>query len=168
MQKVAGEFAQSYNSRKNRSGAFWGERYHGTIVENGRHLWACLIYIDLNMVRAGVGAHPSDWKWTAWHELMGLRKRYRVIDFDQLLTLVDIRDMQQFRIEYKASIQVRIDQRSSKRNPKWTESFAVGSRPFITKITATVGGQIDSEYEKSKDDENSWILGRKSSVKLDF
>ena len=38
MQQTEGEFAQSYNRRKHRSGAFWSDRYHGTIIEEGRHL----------------------------------------------------------------------------------------------------------------------------------
>jgi REP element-mobilizing transposase RayT len=33
MQETEGEFAQSYNRRKARSGAFWGDRYHCTLEE---------------------------------------------------------------------------------------------------------------------------------------
>jgi len=42
-----------------RKGAFWEDRYHATAVEKERHLIRCMIYIDLNMVRAGVVDHPS-------------------------------------------------------------------------------------------------------------
>ena len=54
IQLAAGRCAQEYNIRKNRKGAYWEDRYHATAVESGRHLLHCLIYIDLNMVRAGV------------------------------------------------------------------------------------------------------------------
>ena len=54
MQKLEGEFAEYYNIRKRRSGAFWSGRYHATMVEGGKHLWNCMKYVDLNMVRAGV------------------------------------------------------------------------------------------------------------------
>ena len=37
MQQTEGEFAQSYNRRKGRSGAFWGDRYHCTLIEEGPH-----------------------------------------------------------------------------------------------------------------------------------
>jgi len=54
MQLIAGRTGQDYNRRKARRGAFWEDRYHATAVESGEHLARCLVYIDLNMVRAGV------------------------------------------------------------------------------------------------------------------
>ena len=73
MQSLEGDFAQFYNRRKGRQNAFWGDRYHATMIESGEHLWGCLLYIDLNMVRAGVVDHPKDWPWTGYQELMGHR-----------------------------------------------------------------------------------------------
>jgi REP element-mobilizing transposase RayT len=52
MQLIAGRTAQEYNQRKDRQGAFWEDRYHATAIEADEHLHRCLIYIDLNMVRA--------------------------------------------------------------------------------------------------------------------
>jgi putative transposase len=52
MQLIAGRTAQEYNERKGRQGAFWEDRYHATAIEADEHLHRCLIYIDLNMVRA--------------------------------------------------------------------------------------------------------------------
>jgi REP element-mobilizing transposase RayT len=53
MQLIAGRAAQDYNRRKARVGAFWEDRYHATAIESGAHLHRCVVYIDLNMVRAG-------------------------------------------------------------------------------------------------------------------
>jgi REP-associated tyrosine transposase len=58
MQLIAGRTAQEYNERKGRGGAFWEDRYHATAIEADEHLHRCLVYIDLNMVRAGVVNHP--------------------------------------------------------------------------------------------------------------
>jgi len=58
---VAGRTGQEYNQRKNRKGAYWKDRYHATAVESGDHLARCMVYIDINMVRAGVVDHPSQW-----------------------------------------------------------------------------------------------------------
>lgn len=60
MQLVAGRTAQEYNRRKKRSGAFWEDRYHATAIMEDKYLIQCLIYIELNMVRAGVVKHPSE------------------------------------------------------------------------------------------------------------
>jgi hypothetical protein len=43
-----------WNIRKQRKGASWEDRYHATAIEKNNHLERCLVYIDLNMVRAGV------------------------------------------------------------------------------------------------------------------
>ncbi|MBI3620994.1 MAG: transposase, partial [Nitrospirae bacterium] len=61
LQLVAGRTAQEFNQRKGRKGAFWEDRYHATAVETDGHLIRCLVYMDLNMVRAGVVAHPAEW-----------------------------------------------------------------------------------------------------------
>ena len=52
MQLIAGRTAQEYNQRKGRQGAFWEDRYHATAIETDAHLHRCLVYIDLNMIRA--------------------------------------------------------------------------------------------------------------------
>jgi putative transposase len=61
MQLIAGRTGPAYNQRKQRHGAFWGDGYHATAIEADEHLRRCLVYIDLNMVRAGVVTHPSEW-----------------------------------------------------------------------------------------------------------
>ena len=57
---VAGRSGQEYSQRKNRKGAFWEDRYHAMAVETERHFLQCLVYIELNMVRAGVVVHPIE------------------------------------------------------------------------------------------------------------
>lgn len=57
---IAGRAAQGYiDERKERHGAFWEGRYHATAAEAGEHLNRCLVYLDLNMIRAGVVSHPE-------------------------------------------------------------------------------------------------------------
>jgi putative transposase len=36
------------------------------------------------MVRCGAVGHPREWEWVGYHEIMGLRRRYRLIDLDRL------------------------------------------------------------------------------------
>ncbi len=77
MQLIEGRTAQAHNRRKGRKGAFWEDRYHATAIESGEHLWRCLVYVDLNMVRAGVVDHPCQWKWSGYHEIQKPKTRYR-------------------------------------------------------------------------------------------
>ena len=69
-------------------------------VDKGTHLARCMVYIDLNMVRAGVVKHPADWAWSGYGEIQSPPKRYRVIDqrslMELLLQLFIVTDIQQF------------------------------------------------------------------------
>jgi len=66
MQLIAGRTGQEFNQRKGRKGAYWEDRYHATAVETDEHLVQCLVYIDLNMVRAAVQKADCfrDERWT--------------------------------------------------------------------------------------------------------
>jgi REP element-mobilizing transposase RayT len=76
IQLIAGRTGREYNQRKKRRGAFWEDRYHATAIEKGDHLARCLVYIDLNMVRAGAVKHPSEWVYGGYNEIQGSKKRY--------------------------------------------------------------------------------------------
>ena len=80
MKLIAGRTAQEYNERKGRHGAFWEDRYHATAIEANEHLYRCLVYIDLNMVRAGVVNHLADWAHSGDREIREPPERYAVID----------------------------------------------------------------------------------------
>lgn len=139
MQRVQGQFAREYNRRKRRSGAYWGDRYHATLVDGKEHLFNCLRYIDLNMVRAGVVSHPDEWEWCGFHELIGRRRRYRLIDQPALLEALEWdADFNAWGRNYRAAIEERIQTGPLTREPEWTESLAVGSRAFISRIEMTL------------------------------
>jgi putative transposase len=88
MQLVAGRTGQEYNQRKGRKGAFWEDRYHATAVETNEHLMRCIVYMDLNMVRAGVVKHPGEWNECGFEEIMRPRERYTLTDCRRLMDLV--------------------------------------------------------------------------------
>ena len=81
---TAGCTGQSYNKRKNRKGSFWEDRYHATAVQHDQHLVQCMLYIDLNMVRAGVVDHPKEWPANGYNEIMQPKDRYSIIDYQSL------------------------------------------------------------------------------------
>ena len=69
IQLSAGRTAQQYNRRKSRKGAFWEDRDHAKAIQRDRHLVHCIVYMDLNMVRAGVVKHPSEWPHGGYGEI---------------------------------------------------------------------------------------------------
>ena len=139
MDLASGATARQYNRRKQRTGALWEGKYHATAVESGLHLWRCLRYVDLNMVRAGQVGHPLEWRWCGYDELIGMRQRYRILDTDALRRSLDGVAPESFREAYASAIDERIMSRTLARQTAWTESLAVGCRPFVERIVRETG-----------------------------
>lgn len=130
MQLIAGRVAQEYNNRKNRRGAFWEDRYFATAVATDRHLSLCIVYIDLNMVRAGVVDHPAQWRICGFNEIHSPRRRYRVIDMDALCELTGSSSADAFRLAHRAWVEQELARGKSVRQPEWSEAVAVGPDDF--------------------------------------
>lgn len=130
MQLIAGRVAQEFNHRKQRSGAFWEDRYFATAIATDRHLVRCLTYIDLNMVRAGVVDHPWQWKTSGYREIQSPRTRYRVIDMNALCDLTASASETSFRRRHRAWVDEELARGELSRRAEWTESVAVGPDHF--------------------------------------
>jgi putative transposase len=136
MQQLEGEFAEYYNLRKHRSGSFWGERFHCTMIDGGDHLWNCLRYIDLNMVRAGVVSHPSEWAWCGYQELVGERECFCVLNIERLIDILGLSDRESLAEIHRQRISQAIREGRLIREGIWTESIAVGSKVFLAEIAS--------------------------------
>jgi len=139
LQLIAGRTAQEFNQRKERNGAFWEDRYHATAIDHDEHLLRCLVYIDLNMVRAGVVRHPSEWDMNGYNEIQKPPMRYGVIDHQELQRLCGIPDPERFKEEYRQWIGAALSGGSIERESSWTESVAVGNRKFIEEVKVHLG-----------------------------
>ena len=109
--------------------------YHPTLIEPGHHLSRCLYYIDLNMVRAGVVKHPAGWKYSGYHELAGMRKKYRIINTDCLLECLGLLDKNRFYKWYNSTIDKEVEKNYHSRQPAWTEALAVGGKEWVENLS---------------------------------
>lgn len=73
MQAVGRSYVRYFNDAHGRSGTLWEGRYKSTLIETDRYLLACMAYIDLNPVRAGLVAQPQDYPWSSHHHYLGVR-----------------------------------------------------------------------------------------------
>lgn len=146
MQLIAGRTGQEYNQRKNRKGAFWEDRYHATAVQSNKHLIQCINYIDMNMVRAGVVGHPGKWGQSGYNEIQNPRKRYALINYDHLMKLLGIDDLNHLKAAHNQWVDVALKQ-SDKRDSKWTQSIAVGDKEFISKTKKSLGDKVNGRKE---------------------
>jgi putative transposase len=65
MKEVGQRYVQHVNRARGRTGTLWEGRFHSSIAASGRYVLACYRYIELNPVRAGIVADPSDYRWSS-------------------------------------------------------------------------------------------------------
>ena len=66
MMKTLGQrYVQYVNRAYRRSGTLWEGRYRSSPTQAESHLLACYRYIELNPVRAGMVAHPAEYRWSS-------------------------------------------------------------------------------------------------------
>lgn len=78
MQAVGRRYVRHFNDAHGRSGTLWEGRYKSTLIQAERYLLACMAYIDLNPVRAGLVAHARDYPWSSHGHYIG-QKTERLI-----------------------------------------------------------------------------------------
>ncbi len=139
LQLVAGRTGQEYNQRKNRGGAFWEDRYHATAIESGEHLLRCMVYVDLNMVRADAVHHPSEWIFSGYNEIQKPRRKCALIAYERLLELTGFDSYDKFRATYNAWIDESLGDGKNVRNSIWTQSIAVGGNEYIERTKEELG-----------------------------
>jgi putative transposase len=139
MQLVAGRSAQEYNQRKSRQGAFWEDRYHATAIETDAHLHRCVVYLDLNMVRAGVVKHPADWMHSGYREIQAPPQRYVIINLERLTSLCGFTEVAAFQRAHRQWVEEALAQGSTLRDDRWSASIAVGGLAFVDQVRSELG-----------------------------
>jgi putative transposase len=79
MQAVGRRYVRHFNTRQQRSGTLFEGRYRSTLIQAERYLLACMVYIDLNPVRAGMVSDPTQYAWSS-------HRHYAGIAHDRLVT----------------------------------------------------------------------------------
>lgn len=72
MKRLAGRQTRYRNRLETRSGTLWEGRYKSSPVDTEHYLLACIRYIELNPVRAGMVATPEAYPWSSCRSRLGL------------------------------------------------------------------------------------------------
>jgi len=134
-----GRIAQFHNHETGKSGSFWSNRFHSTLIQDGDHLGECLFYIDMNMVRAGAVKHPSEWDTCGYNEFYKQKHRFRIININRLLQVLDILDIETFRKWHTLTLNTIIEREASKHVELWTKAYAVGDEEWLKETLFTTG-----------------------------
>jgi len=78
MQAVGRRYVRYFNDLHHRSGTLWEGRYQSTLIQSESYLLACMTYMDLNPVRAGMVAQASDFVWSSHRHYSGLAQDRRL------------------------------------------------------------------------------------------
>lgn len=140
IQLLAGRTGQEYNQRKKRKGAFWEDRYHATAIQTGEHLLRCLLYVDMNMVRAGVVTHPSQWPHSGYIEIQHPRRKNILIDYEALGRLSGFNHFDEFQSAHRKWVESALVDNIMQRQERWTRSIANGSRSYVEAVKNQMGG----------------------------
>ncbi len=71
MQAVGRRYVRYFNQRQGRTGTLWEGRYKSTLIQAERYLVACMVYMDLNPVRAHMVPDPADYRWSSHAHYIG-------------------------------------------------------------------------------------------------
>lgn len=66
LQMLGRYYVQYFNYRYRRTGTLWEGRYKASLIDSDAYLLTCMRYIELNPVRAGMVAHPSEYPWSSY------------------------------------------------------------------------------------------------------
>lgn len=141
IKRLAGRQTRFVNRRENRTGTLWEGRYKSSPVSTDEYLLSCCRYVELNPVRAGIVADPSDYCWSSYAGKVGGRG-YDWIDHDPVyLGLGENADEREWR--YLQWTREVIDENETDlfRQSIQHGGLTGGSR-FVEEVAARVGKRI--------------------------
>lgn len=78
MQAVGRRYVRYFNALHHRTGTLWEGRYKSTLIQTDRYLLACMAYLDLNPVRAGMVGDPKQYAWSSHRHFIGQANDRRI------------------------------------------------------------------------------------------
>jgi len=82
MQSLGRRYVGWFNARHQRSGTLWEGRFRAGLIEGERHLLACMRYIELNPVRAGLCAEAGQWPWSSAAHHLGQERNALITEHE--------------------------------------------------------------------------------------
>lgn len=91
------------------------------------------------MVRAGVVRHPAAWPHGGYIEIQRPRERCGLIDLLELSALCGFARLEHFQAAHRDWVAHALAERAVRREPRWSEAVAVGSRAFVETVKENPG-----------------------------
>ena len=101
IQYVGRNYVSYVNAKYGKSGTLWEGRHKGSVINSENYLLACMRYIEMNPVRAGMVEHPMEYPWSSYSAnaagqtnfLIEPHIQYLVLDNDENTRLTAYREL---------------------------------------------------------------------------
>jgi len=141
MKALGQRYVQYFNRTYRRSGTLWEGRYRSCLTQAEDYLLACQRYIELNPVRAGMAAHPADYRWSSYRAnaqgeaeaLIRPHEVYQALGLDAAARQAAYREL--FRAELEPGL---VDQIRRATNG----NFALGGTRFGDEMSVLLGRRV--------------------------
>ena len=104
------------------------------------------------MVRCGVVSHPREWEWCGHGEIMGTRRRYRLLDLERLCWRLETDRIEEVTKILARTLEETIAREQLQREACWTESLAVGRPSFLERVKPLVLSRRETEIVEESPD----------------
>lgn len=138
MKALGQRYVQYVNRTYRRSGTLWEGRFRSCLTQDEIYLLSCQRYIELNPVRAGMVAHPAEYRWSSYRAnaqgevdaLVTPHPLYDALSLDAANRQAAYREL--FRHELEPGLVDEI-RRATNGN------FALGDERFAAQISSVLG-----------------------------
>jgi len=138
MQSLGRRYVQYINRAYKRSGSLWEGRYKSSAVQAETYLLACMRYIELNPVRAGMVTDPAHYRWSSYRH-NGLGQADERMASHPLYQSLG-RDAEERRASYRALFRSELDAEAiDDIRLALAQSQPLGDDRFAERICAKVG-----------------------------
>lgn len=138
MQAIGRRYVRWFNDRHARTGALFEGRYRSTLVEADRYFLACMRYIELNPVRAGIVQHPEQFPWSSFRHHAGVLADSAITDHALYWSLGNTpfeRQAAYMRLFEQEASTAELDRIRTATHGGW----ALGERGFAAEISRKTG-----------------------------
>ena len=92
MRNIQMVYAKWHNRRFGRRGSFWEGRFKSTLLIDWDAIQECLLYVELNPVRAGLTERPEQWSRSSAH-LRDLKEDHWLLSLEEIFPEVPLRQV---------------------------------------------------------------------------
>jgi putative transposase len=145
MQAVGRTYVRHFNLRHGRTGALWEGRYRSNLIESERYLLTCMVYIELNPVRAGMVFDPRDHRWSSHRHHIGLASDKLVKPHALYWALGDTPFGREAAYAQMVQSGLSLKEREDLTRSVMT-GWALGSSQFMTKIQSDTPRRVQKDH----------------------